>query len=122
MSVPPYSDEAVRAAVEAIAESDRLRRAESAVAAAAPHLQKLLAGALGDAGWFGDTHEAEVLKAATVPNTEQRLTAIRTLLAEETRLGMMVGVAVGWAVAEELRAANAEQHDPDAPAASAMEE
>jgi hypothetical protein len=27
---------------------------------------------------------------------------VRTLLAEEARMGMMVGVAVGWALAEEL--------------------
>jgi hypothetical protein len=44
-----------------------------------------------------------VLKAATVPDSEQRVTAVRTLLAEEARMGMMVGVAVGWALAEELR-------------------
>jgi hypothetical protein len=44
-----------------------------------------------------------VLKAATVPDSDQRVTAVRTLLAEEARMGMMVGVAVGWALAEELR-------------------
>jgi len=27
---------------------------------------------------------------------------VRTLLAEETRLGMLVGVAVGWELAREL--------------------
>jgi len=27
---------------------------------------------------------------------------VRTLLAEEARMGMMVGVAVGWALAEKL--------------------
>jgi hypothetical protein len=43
-----------------------------------------------------------VLKAATVPGEEERLTAVRTLLAEEARVGMMVGVAVGWALADEL--------------------
>ncbi len=31
---------------------------------------------------------------------------VRTLLAEETRLGMMVGVAVGWAIADELKTIN----------------
>ena len=30
------------------------------------------------------------------------MTAVRTLLAEEARMGMLVGVAVGWALAEEL--------------------
>ena len=43
-----------------------------------------------------------MLKAATKPDAEERLTAVRTLLAEEARMGMMVGVAVGWALAEEL--------------------
>ena len=38
--------------------------------------------------------------------SDERLTAVRTLLAEEARMGMMVGVAVGWALAEEL-------HQPD---------
>jgi hypothetical protein len=72
------------------------------VAASAPQLQKILASALGAGGWFGETHEAEVLKAVTMPDADERLTAIRTLIAEETRMGMMVGVAVGWALAEEL--------------------
>ena len=30
------------------------------------------------------------------------MTRVETLLAEETRLGMMVGVAVGWELAREL--------------------
>lgn len=116
MSAPRYSDAQVAAAVEAIAGADRLRAAESNVAANAPHLQKVLAGALAEAGWFGETHDAEVLKAATTPDTEQRLSAVRTLLAEETRLGMMVGVALGWAIAEELRESDDEEHEPGTPA------
>ena len=32
----------------------------------------------------------------------ERLRAVRTLLAEETRIGMLVGVAVGWALRNEL--------------------
>ena len=63
----------------------------------------VLAEALDAGGWFGETHEAGVLKAATTPDEEERLTAVRTLLAEEARMGMMVGVAVGWALADELR-------------------
>ena len=72
------------------------------VASAAPKLQRVLAEAMHDGGWFGETHEAEVLKAATTPDSEQRVTAVRTLLAEEARMGMLVGVAVGWALADEL--------------------
>ena len=72
------------------------------MASAAPQLQRILASALGAGGWFGETHEAEVLKAATIPDGDERLTAVRTLIAEETRMGMMIGVAVGWALAGEL--------------------
>jgi hypothetical protein len=98
----PYSDEQIDAAIEAISDPETFREAERQVARAAPNLQKILAEALGTGGWFGESHDAEVLKAATNPDDEERLTAVRTLLAEETRVGMMVGVAVGWALAERL--------------------
>ena len=98
----PYSDDEVRAAVEALSDPERFERAESVVAAAAPQLQQVLAQALESGGWFGEAHEAEVRKAAEADDPEQRAVATRTLLAEEARMGMMVGVAVGWALAEEL--------------------
>ena len=62
----------------------------------------MLASALAEGGWFGEPHEAEALKAATVPDPEERIAAVRALLAEEARMGMMVGVAVGWALKEEM--------------------
>ena len=98
----PYSDQQVEAAIEALSEPEAFAEAERAVARAAPRLQGILAEALGAGGWFSESHEAEVLKAATLPDEEQRLTAVRTLLAEESRMGMMVGVAVGWALVEKL--------------------
>ena len=101
-----YSDEELEAAIEALTERERFREAESVVTAAAPKLQRVLAEALEAGGWFGDVHEGELRKAAAAPGEEERLTAVRTLLAEEARMGMMVGVAVGWALAEEL-------HQPD---------
>jgi hypothetical protein len=97
-----YSESQLDAAVEALADAERFRDAERIVALAAPKLQKVLASALAAGGWFGESHEAQVLKAATNPDEDERLTAVRTLLAEETRMGMMVGVAVGWALHEEL--------------------
>jgi Lon protease-like protein len=98
----PYSDEQIDAAIEAISEPEAFREAERAVARAAPRLQQVLAEALSAGGWFDEPHEAEVLKAATTPDEDARLTALRTMLAEEARMGMMIGVAVGWAVAEKL--------------------
>ena len=97
-----YSDQEIDEAIDALTEPGRFREAESRVARAAPRLQRVLAEAMQAGGWFGETHEAEVLKAATAPDSDERVTAVRTLLAEESRMGMLVGVAVGWALAEEL--------------------
>ena len=94
--------ERLEAAIERLAEAGRFAEAEAIVARAAPQLQRVLAAALAEGGWFGETHETESLKAATVPDPEQRIAAVRTLLAEEARMGMMVGVAVGWALKEEM--------------------
>jgi hypothetical protein len=102
--VPPerYSDEQIDAAIEAISDPEVFRESERQVARAAPKLQRILAEALDAGGWFGESQEAEVLKAATTPDEQARLAAVKTLLAEETRMGMMVGVALGWALAERL--------------------
>lgn len=102
MSGSTYTDEQIDAAIEAVSDPGAFRESERQVARAAPKLQRILAEALGQGGWFGESHESEVLKAATKPDEQARLTAVRTLLAEETRIGMMVGVAVGWALAERL--------------------
>lgn len=98
----PYSDEEIDRAVDAISERESFAEAERAVVRAAPGLQRILADALEAGGWFGQSHEVELLKATTVPDEDERLVAVRTLLAEEARMGMMVGVAVGWALADEL--------------------
>lgn len=97
-----YSEEQLDSAIDRLTEPDRFREAESMVATAAPKLQRVLTEAMQAGGWFGETHDAEVLKAATDPDSDRRATAVRTLLAEEARMGMLVGVAVGWALAEEL--------------------
>jgi hypothetical protein len=97
-----FTEAEVEAAIQALSDRDRFREAEQRVALIAPQLQKILAGALAEGGWFDEAHESQVLKAATTPDDEERLTAVRTLLAEETRLGMLVGVAVGWELAREL--------------------
>jgi hypothetical protein len=94
--------ERLEAAIERLADAERFAEAELIVARAAPQLQRVLGTALAEGGWFGESHESESLKAATVPDPEERIAAVRTLLAEEARMGMMVGVAVGWALKEEM--------------------
>jgi hypothetical protein len=98
----PDDEQRLEAAIERLIEADRFAEAERIVARAAPQLQRVLAAALAEGGWFGDSHESESLKAATVPDPDERIAAVRTLLAEEARMGMMVGVAVGWALKEEM--------------------
>jgi hypothetical protein len=95
-------DERLRSAIERLTDAERFAEAEAIVARTAPHLQRVLAAALLEGGWFGESHDAEALKAATVPDPEERIAAVRSLLAEEARMGMMVGVAIGWALQEEL--------------------
>jgi hypothetical protein len=96
-----FTDEEVDAALDALGEPERFREAETRVAAMAPQLQQILARALNEGGWFGEAHEAEVRKAIAAPEAE-RASRVKTLLTEETRMGLLVGVAVGWELAREL--------------------
>jgi hypothetical protein len=98
----PFSDAEIDAAVEALSDPARFREAESHLARVAPQLQRILIHALEEGGWFGEAHDGQVLRAATTPDPDERISALRTLLAEETRIGMMVGVAVGWELRREL--------------------
>jgi hypothetical protein len=107
-------EQQLEAAIERLMEPERFGEAERIVAQAAPQLQKVLAAALAEGGWFGEPHENETLRAATVPDPDERIAAVRALLAEEARMGMMVGVAVGWALNEELRNDD-ERDDPRRP-------
>jgi hypothetical protein len=97
-----HSDEDIDRAIEALSDPARLEEAQRLVAAKAPQLQRILDQALESAGWFGQAHQAEVLKAAGRPDPEERVTAVRTLVAEETRVSMLVGVAVGYELAQVL--------------------
>jgi hypothetical protein len=97
-----YSDEEIDAAVQALTEPGRLEGAQDSVARVAPQLQRVLDDALSSGGWFGQAHAAQVRKAAAAEDPAERDEAIRTLLAEETRLAMFVGLAVGVELAREL--------------------
>jgi hypothetical protein len=98
------SEEQLQAAVEALSDPERFAGAERALSVLAPHLQLVLAHALEEGGWFGDAHRSQVRQAASDPDPSAREARIDTLLAEETRMGMLVGVAVGWELAQELNA------------------
>ena len=101
MNAPSYTDAELDAAIVALEDPERFREAEAMVGAAAPKLARVLAQALESGGWFAESQDDAASKAAA-ENDAERPAAIRTLLAEETRVGMLVGVAIGWALASEL--------------------
>jgi hypothetical protein len=98
-----YTDAELDAAIDAIADPGRLAEAQDLVMRAAPSLQRVLATAIAEGGWFDAGHDQAVREAAGAEDPTARTRAVRTLLAEETRLGMLVGVAVGFELARELR-------------------
>ena len=59
-------------------------------------------GALADGGWYGSAHEELLVRASSEPDPRERLEAVRALVDEQTRVGMLVGVAVGFELAGEL--------------------
>jgi hypothetical protein len=97
-----FTDEELDRAVAALSDPERFREAEARVARAAPQLQRILNQALHAGGWFGEAQDEQVRKAVSPGDEGERTAALRTLLAEETRMGMLVGVAVGWELAREL--------------------
>ena len=99
-----YSAEEVDAAVEALSDPERFGHAQDVVTHAAPGLQRVLGAALEAGGWFGEAHEAQLAQVSGTEDPTERARAIHALVADETRLAMLVGVSVGFELARELAA------------------
>lgn len=97
-----FSDADIDAAIAALSDPARLSAAQELVSRAAPSLERVLASALHEGGWFDAAHDAAVKEAVGTGDPHDRLVAVRTLFAEETRLTMLVGVAIGFELAREL--------------------
>jgi hypothetical protein len=97
-----YTAAEVDRAVEAIADPERVRHAQEIVAHLAPQLQRILNTALEEGEYFGNAHSSELRSVADDPDPEERTRRLATLVAEEVRLGMLVGVAVGFELRREL--------------------
>jgi hypothetical protein len=97
-----YSDAEVEAAIQALSHPGRLDEAQRLVLQQAPQLQRILNQALEESSWFGQAHFDEIRKAVASEDPHERQTAVRTLIAEETRLTMLVGVAAGLELAHLL--------------------
>jgi hypothetical protein len=111
-----FSAEEVDAAVRALGDPERFTHAQEIVTHAAPGLQRVLSEVLAEGGWFGSAHRDQVRQAAAQDDPAGREQAVHVLVEEETRLGMLVGVAVGLELAAELRRArddgDTEDDDP----------
>jgi hypothetical protein len=97
-----HSDAEIDAAIEALTDPHRLDEAQRIVAARAPQLQRILDEALAEADWFGAARDGELLGAAGRADPDERIAAMRNLLAEDTRVSMLIGVAVGYELANTL--------------------
>jgi hypothetical protein len=103
MAERTYTDAELDAAVVALSDPERFRAAEARLVRAAPQLQKVLDEALASSGGLMDTVQAQQIRdAAGHEDPADRMAAISGLMSEEARLGMLVGVAVGWELAREL--------------------
>jgi hypothetical protein len=108
-----YTDAEVEAAVQALGDPARIEEAQRVVAANAPSLQRILDLALEAADWFGQAHQTEVLNAAGRADPDERLAAVQALIADETRVSMLIGAAVGYELAHELMRTDKEAPDGD---------
>ena len=97
-----YSAEEVDADVAALADGERFAHAQEIVTHAAPGLQRILGEALQAGGFFEPAHEGETDRVARLEPVEERRAAIAVLMAEESRVAMLVGVAVGLELAAAL--------------------
>jgi hypothetical protein len=115
MTGQTYTAEEVDAAVQALSDPERFGHAQEIVTHAAPGLQRVLGGALEAGGWFDAAHEAQLSQVCGIEEPSARARAINTLVAEETRLAMLVGVSVGFELARELAARRHDNHEGTQP-------
>jgi hypothetical protein len=97
-----HSDEAMDAAIQALSDPARMEEAQQLVLERAPQLQRILDEALAEADWFGSARDGELLSAAGRADPDERVDAMRHLLQEDTRVSMLIGVAVGYELARAL--------------------
>jgi hypothetical protein len=106
-----YSDTEIDAAIRTLSDPERLEEAQRIVASRAPQLQRILDEALAEADWFGAARDTELLGAAGRADPDERVHAMRNLLQEDTRVSMLIGVAVGYELAHTLMNPTTEGND-----------
>jgi hypothetical protein len=98
----------LEAALQALQEPGRFEGAERLVTQAAPGLHRILIDALASGGWGADDDARALDAALAAGDAGAVLDRLGSLLAEQTRVAMLVGVAVGVELARELGLASGE--------------
>ena len=102
MSVQSFTDTQIDQAVEHLSDLANLQQAQALIERMAPQLQSIFHGALSSGGWFDSAHQSRVSQVAAEADPVKRVEDVGQLLAEETRLGMLVGVAIGYELSRVL--------------------
>jgi hypothetical protein len=92
----------LEAALEALRVPGRFDTAERLVGQVAPGLYRILVEALGSGGWNAEDDAREIDKALAANDAAAVRNSLGALLGEQTRVAMLVGVAVGIELAREL--------------------
>lgn len=93
--------EELEAALERLAESGDLEEIASRVAQSPPELQGLLQRMMQEVEWFNGVEEEQLLKVATQTDIDSRIESIRNLIKEEIQIGMLIGVTLGYGLAND---------------------
>jgi hypothetical protein len=96
------SERDIEAVIGEIVSESGFDAVEARMAELAPQMQGIVEQALLAGGWFDDAHESMVLKTATLPDADERITDLRNFVLEQTRLAMLVGIAVGWEISDRI--------------------
>jgi hypothetical protein len=107
-----FTAEQVDAAVDALSQPERLGHAQEVITHAAPGLTRILDAALSEGGYFDAAHEAQIEAAASADDAAQRSAAVRQLVHDEVRIGMLIGASVGFELARELHRAENNPTNP----------
>lgn len=92
----------LEAALEALREPGRFDIAERVVGQAAPGLHRILAEAMASGGWNSEDDAREIDKALAAGDPAAARAALLGFVGEQSRVAMLVGVAVGIELAGEL--------------------
>lgn len=92
----------LEAALQALQVPGRFDTAERLVRQVAPGLHRILLDALASGGWNAADDAREIDRALAAGDAPGVRDALGSLLGEQTRLAMLVGVAVGMELAREL--------------------